>query len=40
MTKNEKMMQFQSDLLKIPIKICRLDTGWGVAKGVIKGLNL
>ena len=40
MTKNNSMMQFQSDLLNIPIKICRLDTPWGVGKGALKGLNL
>ena len=40
MTNNKKMMQFQTDLLDIPIKISKLDTVWGVAKGAMKGLGL
>jgi hypothetical protein len=37
---NSNFVQFQCDLLNIPIKICRLDTVWGVGKGVVKGLGL
>lgn len=40
MTKNKSMMQFQSDLMKIPIQICKLDTMWGVAKGAMRGLGI
>lgn len=40
MTKNNNMMQFQADLLNIGVKVCVLDTLWGVGKGALKGLGL
>ena len=40
MTKNKGMMQFQADLLGVKIKVCRLDTMWGVAKGAMKGVGV
>lgn len=39
-TNNPIIMQLQADLMGKDVIICQLDTCWGVAKGVLKSLNL
>lgn len=39
-TVNPQLMQLQADLLGRDVTICKLDTCWGVAKGVIRSLSL
>lgn len=39
-TANPQLMQLQADLLNRDVVVCKLDTCWGVAKGVIRALKL
>lgn len=40
MTVNPQLMQLQADLLNTRVTVCRLDTCWGVAKGVMRCLQM
>lgn len=40
MTVNPQLMQLQADLLNTKVVVCRLDTCWGVAKGVMRSLKM
>ena len=40
MTQNQKFMQLQADTFNKKIIVSEQDTCWGVAKGVLVGLNL